>query len=149
MKPVIDHIQLTVQDLNRAEKFYDQLMPLLGYDLKLKSRGWVEAHELDVIEYVHEVLTIAINSPRKPFRDEAVHRRKPGSLHHLAFKARSTQEVDALFEEIKKTDARIIYEPQYFPQHGKEYYALFFKDTEGLKYEIVFDGERANTGNSV
>ena len=31
MEPIVDHIQITVQDLAAAEAFYDQLMPLLGF----------------------------------------------------------------------------------------------------------------------
>jgi hypothetical protein len=27
-----------------------------------------------------------------------------------------------------------------YPQHGGNYYALFFKDLEGIKYEIVYEG---------
>ncbi len=30
MKPIIEHINIAVWDLDRAEKFYDKLMPLLG-----------------------------------------------------------------------------------------------------------------------
>ena len=33
MVPRIDHIELTVADLDRAEPFYDELLPLLGFDL--------------------------------------------------------------------------------------------------------------------
>ena len=50
MKPIIDHIQITVKDLKRAEAFYDQLMPILGYDINKKAKGSVPAHEFDVVE---------------------------------------------------------------------------------------------------
>jgi hypothetical protein len=33
-------------------------------------------------------------------------------------------------------------EPKFYPQHGDSYYALFFKDMEGIKYEIVFEEGR-------
>lgn len=145
MKPVIDHIQLTVKDLTSAEPFYDQLMPILGYDLNLKSKGRVEAHEFEVIEYVHPLLTFAINSPRTAFNNDSIHRRKPGSLHHLAFKAGSCEQVDALYVQIKETGASIVEPPRYYPQHGERYYALFFKDPEGIKYEIVY--EERDTAN--
>ena len=39
MKPVIDHIQITVRDLRAAEAFYDKLMPILGFDLGKKMKG--------------------------------------------------------------------------------------------------------------
>lgn len=58
---------------------------------------------------------------------------------HLAFKATSVDEVDQLYAKIKSTDAVIVNPPQLYPQHGESYYALFFKDPEGVKYEIVYE----------
>jgi len=139
MKPVIDHIQITVKNLELAESFYDQLMPVLGFDLQLKHKGTVEAHEFDVVEYCHQDLIFAINSPRKAFKEDNVHRRKPGSLHHLAFKVDSQLEVDELYLKIKNIGADIVAPPKLYPQHGENYYALFFKDLDGIKYEVVHD----------
>ena len=139
MKPIIDHIQITVKDMAKAEPFYDKLMPILGFDLKKKGGGFVEAHDFHVVEYFHENLIVGINSPRESFKHENVHRRKPGSLHHLAFRAESKEEVDDVFEEIKAIGANIVDGPSYFPQHGEQYYALFFKDPDGIKLEVVFE----------
>ena len=86
-------MQITVKNLDEAEVFYDQLMPLLGFDLSMKSKGCVTAHEFDVIEYIHPDLTIGINTPRPAFKNDEVHRRKPGSLHHLAFQAKNEKEL--------------------------------------------------------
>ena len=137
MKPIIDHIQITVKDLKIAEPFYDKLMPILGFDLSRKGKGRVEKHEFDVVEYSHPLLILGINSPREQFKNDSVHRRRPGALHHLAFKAESREEVDKIFLQIKEIGANIVESPRYFPQHGESYYALFFKDPDGIKYEIV------------
>ena len=61
MQPIIDHIQITVKNLESAEPFYDALMPILGFDLAKKSKGRVDAHDFDVIEYAHPLLIFAIN----------------------------------------------------------------------------------------
>jgi predicted lactoylglutathione lyase len=139
VKPIIDHIQMTVKDLNVAEPFYDKLMPILGFDMNRKSKGRVAKHEFDVVEYFHPLLIFGINSPRAEFKDDIIHRRKPGALHHLAFKAESCAEVDNIYVQIKEIGANIVEEPKYFPQHGERYYALFFKDMEGIKYEVVYE----------
>lgn len=139
MNPIIHHIQITVKDLSVAETFYDKLMPILGFDLNKKIKGRVAQHEFDVVEYIHPLLLLGINSPREQFKNDTIHRRKPGSLHHLAFKANSCEEVDELFLKIKEIGANIVEEPKFFPQHGEYYYALFFKDLEGIKYEIVYE----------
>lgn len=139
MKPIIDHIQITVKNLVYAESFYDKLMPILGFDLNKKSKGTVAAHEFDVVEYFHPLLIFAINSPREVFKNESIHRRKPGALHHLAFKANSREEIDDIFPLIRDIGANIVDPPKLYPQHGVNYYALFFKDLEGIKYEIVYE----------
>ena len=125
MEPKIDHLQITVTDLDETEAFYHKLMPILGFDLSKKGKGRVDAHDFDVIEYFHPNIVIGFNSPRHQFRNDQVHRRKPGAVHHLAFKAESPSEVDRLCPLVKDCGAEIVDEPQYFPQHGEAYYAIF------------------------
>jgi catechol 2,3-dioxygenase-like lactoylglutathione lyase family enzyme len=138
MQPVIDHIQITVKDMNVAVAFYDRLMPLLGFDPKRRSSAVIERHEFHVVEYSHPRLCFAITSPRPAFADDTIHRRKPGALHHLAFKAESRDEVDELYKELIAIGATIVSPPREYPEYTPPgYYALYFKDLEGMKYEIV------------
>jgi catechol 2,3-dioxygenase-like lactoylglutathione lyase family enzyme len=137
MKPIIDHIQITVKDIKVAEKFYDKFLPIIGFDIKNKVSAFIEEHDFYVIEYTHELLAFAITSPREAFKNDVVNRRKPGALHHLAFKANSRDEVDNAYLELKKIGAVIVSEPQLHPEYGENYYAVYFKDLENIKYEIV------------
>lgn len=121
-----------------AVAFYDKLLPLLGFDPKKRSEAVIDEHEFHVVEWQHERLCFAITSPRKVFIDESINRRKPGALHHLAFQASSRAEVDKLHLELKKIGAMIVSAPREYPEYVPPgYYALFFKDLEGIKYEIV------------
>lgn len=138
MKPVVDHIQITVRDMEVAVPFYDKLMPLLGFDPGQRTSAVIEEHEFYVVEYTHPLLAFAITSPRSAFRTDTINRRKPGALHHLAFKAESRAEVDRLHEELRSIGATIVSSPREYPEYTPPgYYALFFKDPEGIKYEIV------------
>jgi len=138
MEPVIDHIQITVKNMDVAVPFYDKFLPLLGFDPRSRSTAVIEEHEFQVVEYVHPRLAFAITSPRPAVASEPVHRRKPGALHHLAFRAESRAEVDRLCSELKAIGAVIVSEPRNYPEYTPQpYYALFFKDLEGIKYEIV------------
>lgn len=137
MKPIIDHIQITVKDIKVAEEFYDMFLPIIGFDIKNKVSAFIEEHDFYVIEYTHELLAFAITSPREAFKNDVVNRRKPGALHHLAFKANSRDEVDNAYLELKKIGAVIVLEPQLHPEYGENYYAVYFKDLENIKYEIV------------
>jgi catechol 2,3-dioxygenase-like lactoylglutathione lyase family enzyme len=137
MKPIIDHLQITVKDMEVAVPFYDKLLPLLGFDIRQRVDAVIEEHDFHVVEYSHPLLAFAITSPRKAFANDSICRRKPGALHHLAFKADSRAEIDRLYHAIRRIGAEIVSEPRLFLEYGAGYYALFFKDTEGIKYEIV------------
>jgi len=138
MEPIIDHIEITVRDMSVAVPFYDRLLPLLGFDLRRRGSASMEDHEKQVVQYEHPRLGFALTSPRKAFADEEIHRRKPGSLHHLAFRAASRAEVDRLHGELERIGATIVSPPREYPEYSPPgYYAVFFKDPEGIKYEIV------------
>ncbi|MBW8334616.1 MAG: VOC family protein [Prolixibacteraceae bacterium] len=137
MKPIIDHIQITVKDLKVAEKFYDNFLPVIGFDIKNKVTAFIKEHDFHVIEYTHDLLAFAITSPRESFKNDSVNRRKPGALHHLAFKADSRQEVDRAYHELVTIGANIVSEPKIHPEYSENYYAVYFKDMENIKYEIV------------
>jgi catechol 2,3-dioxygenase-like lactoylglutathione lyase family enzyme len=139
MEPLIDHIEVTVRDMDTAVPFYDRLLPLLGFDPGRRSSARITGHEKHVVSYEHPRLGFAITSPRRAFAGETINRRKPGALHHLAFKAQSRAEVDRLHLELKAIGARIVSPPREYPEYTPAgYYALYFKDPEGIKYEIVY-----------
>jgi len=138
MEPVIDHIEITVKDMAVAVPFYDKLLPLLGFDVQRRVSAVMNEHEKHVVQYDHPRLGFAITSPRRAFAGDAMSRRRPGALHHLAFKATSRTEVDRLHSELKRIGATIVSPPREYPEYTPPgYYALFFKDLEGIKYEIV------------
>ena len=137
MKPIIDHIQITVKDLKVAEDFYDNFLPILGFDIKNKVKAFIEGHDFHVIEYTHDLLAFAITSPREAFKNDSINRRKPGALHHLAFKAKTREEVDDAFQKLLKIEATIVSAPQIRTEYSENYYAVYFKDNENIKYEIV------------
>src|SRR5678809_1540725 len=107
MEPIIDHIEITVRDMSVAVPFYDKLLPLLGFDIRKRSNAVIDGHEKHVVSYEHPRLGFAITSPRKAFIGEALNRRKPGALHHLAFRAASRDEVDRLYSELQQIGATI------------------------------------------
>jgi catechol 2,3-dioxygenase-like lactoylglutathione lyase family enzyme len=142
VEPIIDHIEITVRDMSVAVPFYDKLLPLLGFDLGKKGTARIDAHDKSVVSYEHPRLGFAITSPRRAFTGETIHRRKPGSLHHLAFRAASRADVDRLHAEVKAIGATIVSAPREYPEYAPAgYYAFYFKDPDGIKYEIVSTGD--------
>lgn len=138
MEPRIDHIHITVENLDRAEAYYDQLLPLLGFDLSLKEHDSVPEHEYHIVEYHHRAFSIGLVNQRAAYRTEKPSRRRAGALHHLAFRAESPGAVDALYEKIREIpQTAIVHAPCRYPEYAAGYYAMFFKDSEGIEYEIV------------
>ncbi len=138
MEPIIDHIEITVKDMKIAVPFYDKLLPLLGFDVQRRVSVVMNEHEKEVVQYEHPSLGFAITSPRRAFAGDTMHRRRTGALHHLAFRAGTRAEVDRLHVELKRIGATIVTPPREYPEYTPPgYYALFFKDLEGIKYEIV------------
>lgn len=133
----VDHLQVTVKNIDTAEVFYDGLMETLGFDLNKKINVYLEDLDMNVIEYLDQSYDFGICSPLKEYQEETIHRRKPGAVHHIAFQAPSRNEVNRIYQKVLELGAEILDEPQIFPQHGPNYYALFFNDPDGIKYEIV------------
>ncbi len=136
MEPIISHLQITVGDFEAAVRFYDQLMPLLGFGKRVRAE--ISSHEFHVVEYSHPKLAFAITSPRPAVAGDRVHRRRAGSLHHLAFHTHTRAEVDTLHRKVSELGATIVSPPREYPEYTPAgYYAFFFKDPDGIKYEIV------------
>ena len=124
MKPKIDHIHVTVADIKRAEAFYDQLLPILGFDLSLKEHDTVPEHEYQIVEYHNQEFSFGIVNQRSQYEGDRVSRRRAGALHHLAF-------------HVDSRAAVIVHPPWCYEEYCTDYYAFFFKDSEGIEYEIV------------
>jgi hypothetical protein len=60
----------------------------------------------------------------------------PGSMR-LAFAVDSHERVDAAARVARERGARAIEGPQLNPEYGDDYYATFFEDIDGNKYEIL------------
>ena len=67
LTPVIDHIHITVSDIDRAEKFYDWFLPLLGFDLSLKEYDDVPEYEYRIVEYHNRNFSFGIVTQRKEY----------------------------------------------------------------------------------
>lgn len=59
------HIQITVNDVKKAEGFYDQLFAVLGFDLQKKYSGYLEHADMEVVEYIGDSFDFGICSREK------------------------------------------------------------------------------------
>lgn len=68
MRPRIDHLDITVKDLDREEVFYDALLPLLGFELTMKAKGDEPAYEYRAVDYSGAEFSLSLICPRPTLR---------------------------------------------------------------------------------
>lgn len=124
----IAHIQLSVASMERSVPFYRKLLPSLEMMILVDS---------DQMFYCIGGRTGVAISPIDPeFKDQPYHQRRAG-LHHVCFRARSREDVDAIYQTALELEAKIIHPPQ---EDGwaPGYYSVLFEDPDGIRLEANF-----------
>ncbi len=122
----IDHVDLTVNDMERSIAFYEKVLGALGFR-RLAHEGyvaWSNAH-----------MNIAIR-PATAEQGAAFNRYRVG-LHHLALKTKSREDVDRYHLFLVQEGITVLDPPAEYPEYGPRYYAVFFADPDGMKLEVV------------
>jgi catechol 2,3-dioxygenase-like lactoylglutathione lyase family enzyme len=123
----LDHVYLSVADIERSERFYDAVMQRLGFRKGDKAvAGERHAH------YFNRALQISL----RPAHAHTPHDPYAPGLHHLCLQVRTPADVDQAAAALRELgiDATA---PQHYPQYNPDYYATFFTDPDGLRLELV------------
>jgi catechol 2,3-dioxygenase-like lactoylglutathione lyase family enzyme len=124
----IAHLQLTVTDMARSRPFYKTL---------LHSLEMVTLRDTDTYFYCIGGRTGVAIAPATPeLGGDAFDQRRAG-LHHLCFRARSREDVDAIYQTALGLNAKIIRAPQE-GNWAKGYYSVLFEDPDGIRIEANF-----------
>ena len=132
MRGLIHHLDLTVTIMQRSIRFYDLVLSELGYKRE-------RAYEGDVPVWMYEnnvgiVFSIGLHLSK----ENSTHDRYKPGLHHLAFSAESANEIDDFYEFLNKNEVEILDPPAKY-DYTPGYYAVFFKDPDGLKLEVAYE----------
>lgn len=129
----LHHVDLMVTDIAAARAVYGPVLEYLGYeqvkdtadccewDLKLEGRG----------------ASLGIRRC-DPALAAYRHRRYAPGLHHLAWRAGSRAEVDAIHRLLLERGIAVLDAPAAYPEYSGDYYAVFFEDPDGMKLEVVY-----------
>lgn len=124
----IAHIQLTVSDMGRSIPFYEKLLHSLEMVTLVKSPEFFYC--------IGGRTGLAISPVAPEFRDELYNQRRLG-LHHVCFRARSREDVDAIYQTALGLSAKIVRAPR--EDHwAPGYYSVLFEDPDGLRIEANF-----------
>ena len=132
MSTFFHHRDLTVSDPVASRPLYELFLGHCGFTLKSAAEDWAGFGFGDK-RYPCITLLQARgeNAGRK-------HDRYTSGLHHLALRANSREDVDALHAKLVAFGATILDPPADYPDYGPGYYAVFFADPDGIKLEYVF-----------
>lgn len=124
----IDHIYVTVNDLEGSEGFYDRVMGVLGFR---KRRGTIggDTHA----HYYNRHYGYSLRPAREGASDHDPY--APG-LHHFCFRVVDETAVDRATEELVEAGIDAT-EPRYYPEYAPDYYATFFTDPDGIRLEVT------------
>jgi catechol 2,3-dioxygenase-like lactoylglutathione lyase family enzyme len=132
---VLDHVSITVRDLNRVRPFYDAIFAALGiakaYD-RSDAVGYGQRNRAD--DDSHSYLSIFASLEANP-----------DVRRHYCFRAQSQQQVIAFFEAGLQTGGIDNGKPGLRPGYHSSYFAAFLKDPEGNCLEAVY--HQGNTGS--
>ncbi len=133
MRGMIHHLVLTVSDPGASFALYDAVLRELGYRLHSQTEHGVSWHQ-----GAGDTLTEFDLTPAKAGAPK--HDRTSPGLHHLAWRMESREAVDRMHKLLLQIGADMTDAPAEYPQYngGKGYYAVFFRDRDGLKLECVF-----------
>jgi catechol 2,3-dioxygenase-like lactoylglutathione lyase family enzyme len=121
--PMLHHLDVHVRNIPGTKALFDALAPEVGYELRNA--------EDDFVSYQR-------NGARRPnigFIQDDEH--AAGSMR-IAFAAKTRDAVDSAARAAESNGARNIEGPGFHPEYG-DYYAVFFEDADGNKYEVCHD----------
>lgn len=128
---LIDHIQLVVEDLPAAQRFYAAILNALNIPMGGVGDGYFWADELFVST-----------------SDSQAAQGRPTGRHHLAFQAQDPAMVQAFYEAALANGGTDNGAPGERPYHPG-YYAAFVLDPAGNNIEAVYHGEAKRSAPSV
>jgi len=121
--PLFSHIDLRVSDADAVRPFYDALLALFG----------TEPTTPRVVRYGY---TRRYGSVRADFFNVFEDKDAHPTATRIAFAAPSVAFVDEAARVVRANGGRNVEGPQYFDQHHPTFYAVFFEDPLGNRFEV-------------
>lgn len=131
----LDHIYITVTDLQRSEVFYDQVMTVFGF----RKNQFILGNEQHIQYYNRDFGYVL-----RPARSEQSHDAYAAGLHHLCFRVQTQNDVLSAAQQLKLLNIHVS-DPKLYPEYAPDYFAVFFSDPDGIRLEVTnYREERKN-----
>jgi catechol 2,3-dioxygenase-like lactoylglutathione lyase family enzyme len=122
----IAHVMLTVSSMARSRPFYVELLSAMGLTQVVDTE--------DYLYYVGGRTAVGLRPAAPEHSNERFVQQRAG-LHHVCFRARAREDVDALHQLVKTLGAHVVHAPE---EAGwvPGYYSLLFEDPDGIRLEV-------------
>lgn len=131
--PLLDHLGITVVDLERGRAQFHPVLEALGY-----APGYGDDHSLAWdSDGETEIILMA---PRDD--DAEPHRHGRPGWQHLAFAVPSRAEVERLHAVAVAAGWNAVRAPKEYPRFTPRYYASFVEDDSGIRIEFMHNPPR-------
>ena len=119
---LFDHIDLRVKNREAAQRFYEKILPAIGFRVDKSGKQWglFEAEGGIAVDFFG-------------FTEEAGH--QPNG-NRIAFWASSREVVNQVAAVVRSAGAKNIEGPELCLEYSPGYYAVFFEDPDGNKLEV-------------
>ena len=131
---MLGHLGVNVPDLSAAKRYYDQLMPLVGFEPFLTAEDQFAFRPSGGKPGTFMFFYPAVE-------DSSYSRHRVG-LQHLAFMVKTRSAVREVHQLVQRLGGEVLHEPQPFPQYAPPYFAAFWLDPFGLMLEAVCHYDR-------
>ena len=122
------HVDLRVNDRERAKAFYEALLPELGFTEFRRGENF-------------DTFSAPGEPPFKPWVGYVEDKAHKPNGNRLAFAVANRAEVDRLADVAAAAGAQAVSGPKPMPEYDAGYYAVFFDDPFGNSLEIVHTTE--------
>jgi catechol 2,3-dioxygenase-like lactoylglutathione lyase family enzyme len=119
----LDHIDLRVKNLERARRFYAELLPAIGFTCDRSDSDWGTFY------------AVGRDRPSEFFGFVADQNHQPNGTR-ISFWAETRAEVDQIAELVRTIGGKNLEGPEVCAEYSPGYYAFFFEDPDGNKLEI-------------
>jgi len=124
----LDHLGINVADIEVAQGYYDELMPLVGFKPFFSGDDWFSyapagGQGTQLFFYTAQ--------------EDAAYSRHSQGLQHLCFAVATRAEVDTAYRWAQDRGDETLDAPRTFPEYHQDHYAAFWLDPHGFKIEVV------------
>ena len=130
---MLGHLGINVADLEVAKSYYDELLPLLGFEPFLSS---AEEFAYKPASGKPGTYLFFYPSGSSPYSRHAT------GLQHLAFIVAARSCVQAAHDRASALGSEIVHAPRVFPEYPQPYFAAFWLDPFGIMLEAVCHHDR-------